>query len=63
MNFEELKATILKLDQGEQKRLIVEVLTEIMPKVCTDEACIDKIRGFVDESSIKTYRDQHMDGI
>jgi hypothetical protein len=63
MTFEELKTTVLNLDQSEQKRLILEVLAEIMPNVCKDEACLNKIRNFVDEATIKTYRDQHMDGI
>ncbi len=63
MEIEELKAAVLNLAPSEQKRLIVEVLTEIMPKVCTDDACLDKIRGFVDEETIKSYRAQHMDGI
>jgi hypothetical protein len=63
MTFEELKAAVLNLDQSEQKRLILEVLTKIMPKVCTDDACLDKIRSFVDEEAIRTYRAQHMDGI
>lgn len=63
MTFEELKAAILNLGQNEQKRLIVEVLTSVMPKVCTDDACLDKIRSFVDEETIRTYRAQHMDGI
>ena len=63
MRFEEIKAAVLKLDQSEQKRMMIEVLTEIMPKVCTDDACLSKIRSFVNEESIRTYREQHMDGI
>jgi hypothetical protein len=63
MTIEELKAAVLNLNQSEQKRLVIEVLTEIMPKVCTDEVCLNKIRGFVDEETIKNYREQHMDGI
>lgn len=63
MGFEEVRAAVLNLDQSEQKRLLMEVLTEIMPKVCTDEACLDQIRNFVDEETVKTYRQQHMDGI
>ena len=63
MTFEETKAAVLNLDQSDQKRLIMEVLTEIMPKVCTDEACLSKIRNFVDEETIRTYREQHMGGI
>lgn len=63
MTFEELKTTALNLGQSEQKRFILEVLAEIMPNVCKDEACLNKIRNFVDEATVKTYRDQHMDGI
>ena len=63
MKFDELKAAILQLDQNDQKRLVMEVLTAIMPKVCTDEACLNGIRHFVDEETVRTYREQHMDGI
>jgi hypothetical protein len=63
MGFNELKAAVLALEPGEQKRLLTEVLTEIMPKVCTDEACLSQIRHFVDEETVKTYKQQHMDGI
>lgn len=63
MTFDEIKAAIINLDQSEQKRLLMEVLPEIMPKVCTDDACISKIRNFVNEETIKNYRDQHMGGI
>ena len=63
MTFEELKAAVLNLGQNDQKRLILEVMTEIMPKVCTDDACLNKIRNFVDEETVKSYRQQHMNGI
>lgn len=63
MTFEETKAAVFNLDHNDQKRLIMEVLTTIMPKVCTDDACLNKIRNFVDEETVKTYREQHMGGI
>lgn len=63
MTLGEIKTAISKLDQTEQKRLLLEVLTEIMPKVCTDDDCLDQIRNFVDEETIKSYREQHMSGI
>lgn len=63
MTFEQVKAGVLNLDQNEQKRLIMEVLTEMLPKICRDEACLNKIRNFVDEETIRTYREQHMDSI
>ena len=63
MTYEEVKSAVLSLDQNEQKNLVMEVLTELLPKVCTDEACLSQIRDFVNEETIKTYREQHMDGI
>ena len=63
MTYEEVKSAVLSLDQNEQKNLVMEVLTELLPKVCTDEACLSQIRAFVNEETIKTYREQHMDGI
>ena len=63
MTYDEIKAAVLNLEQSEQKRLIMEVLTEMLPRVCTDEACLNQIRNFVDEETIRTYREQHMGGI
>ncbi|MFH0781756.1 MAG: hypothetical protein V2B20_07345 [Pseudomonadota bacterium] len=63
MTTEEITTAVLNLDQAEQKRLLLELLTKLMPKVCTDAACLDKIRGFVDEETVRNYREQHMDGI
>ena len=63
MTYEEVKSAVLSLDHNEQKNLVMEVLTELLPKVCTDEACLSQIRDFVNEETIKTYREQHMDGI
>ena len=63
MTFDEIKAAVLKLSEEDQKRLIMEVMPAIMPTACTDDACVQKIRDLVDEESVKSYRDQHMDGI
>ena len=63
MTFEEIKAAVLKLSDQEQKRLIMEVMPAIMPKACTDDTCVQKIRDLVDEESVRSYRDQHMNGI
>ncbi len=61
--FDQVKAAVLNLGETEQKRLIMEVLTEIMPKVCRDEECLSQIRNFVNQETVKEYREQHMDGI
>jgi len=63
MNYEQVKTAVLNLDQSEQKRLIMEVLPEILPQVCTDEACLSTIRNFINEETVKEYKEQHMGGI
>ena len=61
--FDQVKSAVLNLEENEQKRLIMEVLTAIMPKVCTDEECLSQIRNFVNQETVKEYREQHMGGI
>lgn len=63
MTFDEIKAAVLKLPPEEQKRLITEIVPEIWPKACTDDACLLKMREMVDEETVKAYREQNMDGI
>lgn len=63
MKFEELKAAVLDLDLSDQKLLLLEVMTEIMPKACSDEIFLNKLGNFVDEEAVRTYKEQHMNGI
>ena len=63
MGYDDLKAAVLNLGQNDQKRLVMEVLTQLLPKVCNDEACLDQLRNFVDEETVRSYREQHMDSI
>ncbi len=61
--YDQVKTAVLNLEENEQKRLIMEVLTAIMPKVCTDEECLSQIRHFVNQETVKEYKEQHMGGI
>jgi hypothetical protein len=63
MTFEEIKTAILNFSSEDQKRLITEVVPQIWPKACTDKACLVKMRELVDEETVKSYREQHMDAI
>jgi len=63
MTYDEIKQAILKLEAADQKRLIVEVIPQIWQQVCTDDACLEKFRSLVDEETVRSYRDQHMDNI
>lgn len=61
--YEQVKSAVLNLEENDQKRLIMEVLTAIMPRVCTDEECLGRLRHFVNQETIREYREQHMGGI
>jgi hypothetical protein len=63
MTFDEIKAAIMGLDDKEQKRVVLEVLPEIWPKIVGDDACVHLLRKLVDEESVKRYREEHMDSI
>jgi peroxiredoxin len=63
MTYEEVKEAVLKLSESDQKRLILEVIPQIWPKACTDDACLNKVRELVDEDAVRSYREQHMGGI
>lgn len=63
MKLEELKKTILDLDDSDQKQLLLDILPEMLPKVCTDDTCLSMIRNFIDKESSRSYQEQHMGGI
>jgi hypothetical protein len=63
MNFDEIKAAVMNLDEGGQRRVVLELLPAIWPKVVGDDACITLIRKLVDEESVKRYQEEHLDHI
>ena len=63
MTIEEIKTAILNLEQSDQQLLFKEVLPEVLPKVCTDDACLDIIRDFINKESSRSYREEHMGGV
>jgi hypothetical protein len=63
MKFEEIKAAIMNLDEGEHRRVVLELLPEIWPKIVGDDACLKLLRKLVDEESVKKYQQEHMDHI
>ena len=63
MTFEEVKEAVLNLSDEDQKRLITEVIPKIWGKACNDDACLIAVRKLVDEDAVRTYREQHMNGI
>jgi len=63
MNFEAIKAAVMDLDAGEQKRVVLELLPEIWPHIVRDEACLKLIRKLVDEESVRKYQEEHLDHI
>lgn len=63
MKFEEIKAAVMNLDEGEQRRVVLELLPEIWPQIVGDEGCLKLIRKLVDEESVKRYQQEHLDQI
>ena len=63
MNFEAIKAAVLNLDEGEHRRVVLELLPAIWPKIVGDDVCIKLIRKLIDEESVKRYQKEHLDHI
>jgi hypothetical protein len=63
MTLAEIKAAVLHLDEVGQRRLMVELLPEIWPRLAADEYAFALIKKLVDEESVRTYQEEHMDHI
>jgi hypothetical protein len=63
MKFEEIKAAVMNLDEGEQRRVVLELLPEIWPQIAGDDSCINLIRKLVDAESVRRYQQEHIDHI
>jgi hypothetical protein len=63
MNFEAIKAAVMNLDAGEQRRVVLELLPAIWPQIVGDDACLTLIRKLVDEESVRRYQEEHLDEI
>jgi hypothetical protein len=63
MNFEAIKAAVINLDAGEQRRVVLELLPEIWPQIVGDDSCLKLIRKLVDAESVKRYQQEHLDHI
>jgi hypothetical protein len=63
MTFEEIKAAIMVLDDRETKRVVMELLPAIWPKIVGDEACLEFLRKLVDAAAVAEYQEEHMDSI
>lgn len=63
MTVEEIKAAIMRLDDRDRQRLVLEVLQALWPQLARDDSCVQLLRKLVDEESVKEYREEHMDNI
>jgi hypothetical protein len=63
MKFDEIKAAVMNLAEGEQRRVVLELLPAIWPQIVGDDACIKLLRKLVDEESVKRYQEEHLDHI
>ena len=63
MSFEEIKDSIMNMDTGDQKRLIMEVIPQVWGSACGDPSCAVKLKKLVDEDIVRPYDEMHMGGI
>jgi hypothetical protein len=63
MDFEAIKAAVMNLDEGEQRRVVLELLPALWPKIATDDACLKLMKKLIDEESVKRYQEEHLDHI
>jgi hypothetical protein len=63
MQFEAIKAAVMNLDEGDQRRVVLELLPAIWPQIVGDASCLTLIRTLVDEESVKRYQEEHLDHI
>ncbi|MGP8050032.1 MAG: hypothetical protein ACLPYB_05420 [Desulfobaccales bacterium] len=63
MTFEEIKTAVMGLDDQGKKRVVMELLPEIWPKIVEDAACLEFIRELVDAEAVRIYKEEHMDTI
>jgi hypothetical protein len=63
MKFDEIKAAVMNLAEGEQRRVVLELLPAIWPQIVGDDACIQLIRNLIDAESMKKYQQEHLDHI
>jgi hypothetical protein len=63
MEFEAIKAAVMNLDEGQQRRVVLELLPAIWPHIAADEACLKLIKKLIDAESVKRYQEEHLDHI
>jgi hypothetical protein len=63
MEFEAIKAAVMNLDEAEQRRVVLELLPAIWPKIVADDECLKVIRKLIDAESVKRYQEEHLDHI
>jgi hypothetical protein len=55
MRFEEIKDAIMSMDTGDQKRLILEVVPQVLGRVTEDVPYVLKLKELVDKYISKLY--------
>jgi hypothetical protein len=63
MTFEEIRVAVVGLDDRGKKRVVMELLPAIWPKIAGDEACLEFLRKLVDEEAVAKYKEEHLDSI
>ena len=60
MRFEEIKDTIMSMDTGDQKRLIMEVVPQVLGRVSDDASYVLKLKELVDKYVSRLYGETYL---
>ncbi len=60
MRFEEIKDTIMSMDIGDQKRLIMEVVPLVLGRVSDDASYVLKLKELVDKYVSRLYGETYL---
>jgi hypothetical protein len=63
MTFDEIRTGIMGLSAEDQKKIILEIVPQLWPKACADDACVQRMRTLVDDAVINKYREEHLGNI
>ncbi len=63
MTFDEVRTAIMGLSAADQKRIILDIVPQLWPKACIDDACVLRMKTLLDDAVIAKYREEHMDSI
>lgn len=63
MTLDDIKTAVMQLSADDKKKFFLEVMPSVWPACAGDEACLAKVKEFIDLAAEKDYSEQHMGNI